>query len=126
MPPPSKMKFPPPDVQTWHAPFELTRNAFSVGGAHPPNILKKPFPPEGDGRGRKVLQGLLSLLPGGSSAALHNVIIGPSRRAVRSESIIPHYVKAGQMHLYTKRLATLQKMGRAWLIIESYPVNAMT
>jgi hypothetical protein len=38
----------------------------------------------------------MSFLPGGSSAALHNVIIGPSRRAVRSKSIIPHYVKAGQ------------------------------
>ena len=33
-------------------------------------------------------------LAGGSSAALHNVLIGPSR--VRSESIRPRYVKAGQ------------------------------
>jgi hypothetical protein len=45
------MKF-PPDVKTWHAPFYLAPNAFSVGGQLPPNILKKPFPPEGDGRGR--------------------------------------------------------------------------
>jgi len=34
-----------------------------------------------------------SSLPGGSFAALHNVIIGPK---VRSAPIIPHYVKAGQ------------------------------
>jgi hypothetical protein len=93
------MKF-PPDVQLSDKPIDPAPDAFSVGGQFPPNILKKPFPPEGDGRGRKVLQGLLSLLPGGSSAALHNVIIGPSRRAVRSESIRSRYVKAGQGKCY--------------------------
>jgi hypothetical protein len=36
-------------------------------------------------------------LPGGSSAALHNVLIGQCLlRPVRSASIRPHYVKAGQ------------------------------
>ncbi|HEY4831117.1 MAG TPA: hypothetical protein VIH61_00940, partial [Waddliaceae bacterium] len=70
----------------------------------PDNILKKPSPPEGDGRGRKKAPGLksgfqhvqLASLPGGSSAALHNVLIGHGQSRVRSESIRSHYVKAGQ------------------------------
>jgi hypothetical protein len=35
-------------------------------------------------------------LAGGSSAALHNVLIGHGPSRVRSESIRPRYVKAGQ------------------------------
>jgi hypothetical protein len=42
---------------------------------------------------RIFLSAVRSSLPGGSFAALHNVIIGPK---VRSAPIIPHYVKAGQ------------------------------
>jgi hypothetical protein len=45
---------------------------------------------------RKISSGrLFPSCPACSSAALHNVIIRPSDSEVRSELIMPHYVKAG-------------------------------
>ena len=73
----------------------------SIDSRHPPYILKNRLPRRGTEGGEISLQqvkpqDIECALAGGSSAALHNVLIGHGPSRVRSESIRSRYVKAGQ------------------------------